>query len=107
MFHNRPSTMNRFPGLSCTVAIRFSSSSQGCEVRKGTLLYDPQVVQQRLKRESRINRATGGILESGNGLPQRLFAQYLLANPEVLRGGYMKHEVLDRVKPLTVQQRAG
>jgi len=35
------------------------------------MLYDPPVVQQRLKREALINRAARGILEGRNGLPHR------------------------------------
>src|SRR6266446_3569520 len=77
------------------------------EIREGALLHEPPVVEQRFEREGRKNRAALGILQGGNGLPRWLFAQDLLANPEVLRGGYVKHEVLEAVKLRTAQQRAG
>jgi hypothetical protein len=69
------------------------------EVREGALLDNPPLLQQRFEGEIRINGAARGVLQGGNALPQRLFAQDLLVNPEVLGGGYVKHEVFDGVTP--------
>ena len=86
--------------------VRRSTATRG-EVGESALLYHPPVVQQRFERETSVNGAPLGVLQGGNGFPQRRVAEDVLVNPEVLYGRCVDHEVFDAVQPRTVQQRAG